>query len=454
MKRSPLVSLACSLAFWPVMLLFSAAVPANHGKLVIPVEGALAAPVVQEQAAPIQQTADYILPSQNHVASLNSGRPLRPGIPCLSSYFDDEFTEDQALDNNCSDAADLPQHLSLQFGRRFDISAMLGKTDGIRFDYRLGNGLTLNSVAGYAVKSDKDPFNPERRVVGLSADTGVIAKAWNLNAYMFERQEDDSNNDMAIGGTLLYLQPEKSLLLFLDYNPEQDAMNAVMVSGAWQLPRATTLSATFDVRNSPVHSREKKYLQHSMAEVKDWAWILPAERIWHYTQDNQHEVTTLGLSLSHAFSQRLKFSGNMAVLDITGPVSSLETPTASASLSEYDYHVKLTGEDFLIPGINGRVDLHHNVSATSRTSSALLKTKYAINRLWNISPQLRTEHRKNTEDDSVHWEASPAVKMEYRWKQLYGFQVEAGGKWTSIANADAEERDSTYFISLGYQINF
>ncbi len=454
MKRSPLVSIACRLALWPVVLLFSVDIQANHGRPIKPVEVALAPPVAQQQAAPIQGLDGHYLSSQGPVVSLDTSRPSRPGIPCLSYYFDVEATEDQPPANHCSDAADLPQRLSLQLGRRFDISAMLGKTDGIRFDYRLGNGLMLNSVAGYAVKSDKDPFNPERRVLGVSADTGVVAQAWNLNAYMFEREEVDRNNDMAIGGTLRYLQPEKSLLLFLDYDPEQDAMNTVMVSGAWQLPRATTLSATFDVRNSPVQSRDKQYLQNSMAAVKDWAWILPTERIKHYTHDNQHEVTTLGLSLSHTFSPRLKFSGDMAVLDIAGQALSPDTETASHQSSEYYYHVKLTGEDLMLPGINGGFDLHHNVSATSRTSSASLKTKYAINRLWNITPQLRTDYRKNAEDDSVHWEASPAVKMEYRWKQLYGFQVEAGGKWTSVANADSEIRDTTYFISLGYQISF
>lgn len=454
MKCSPLVSIAFRLAFWPVTLLFSATVQANHANPVQPVAATLAKPVAHEQVAPIQEPGDHYLSSQAPIVSLDTSRPSRPGIPCLSSYFDNKSTEDQPPDSNCSDAADHTQRLSLQLGRRFDISAMLGKTDGIRFDYRLGNGLTLNSVAGYAVKSEKDPFNPERRVVGLSADTGVIAQAWDLNAYMFDRQEDDRDNDMAIGGTLRYLQPEKSLLLFLDYDPEQDAMNAVMVSGAWQLPRATTLSATFDVRSNPVHSREKKYLQHSMAEIENWAWILPTERIEHYTHDNQREVTTLGLSLSHAFSHRLKFSGDMAVLDIGDQVPSPDTETASYQSSEYYYHVKLTGEDFIIPGINGKLDLHHNVSATSQTSSASLNTKYAINRLWNITPQLRTDYCKNAEDDSVHWEASPAVKMEYRWKQLYGFQVEAGGKWTSVENADSEIRDTSYFVSLGYQINF
>jgi hypothetical protein len=191
-----------------------------------------------------------------------------------------------------------------------------------------------------------------------------------------------------------------------------------------------------------------------MTAVKDWSWTLPIERIRHYTRERQREVRTLGLSLSRELSSRLIFSGDMAVLDIASQATSADAQSVSHSPSEYFYHMKFTGEDFMVPGSDGRLDLRHSVSATSQTSSASLHTKYAINHLWNITPRLRTNYHKNAEDDSVHWVATPAVKMEYRWKQLYAFQIEAGGKWSSIANADAEKQHSSYFVSLGYQIDF
>ena len=376
-------------------------------------------------------------------------------IPCLHTLSSNPLHENNTEDALCSDVIELHQPLSVQFGRRLAIgSGILGKTDGIRVDYRLRSGMTLQGVAGYPVLSSKDEFNTTRRMFGLSADTGTIARDWNLNAYAMGETDNAQLDNRAVGGILRYLRPKRSLLVFMDYDTNRDAMNAITASGAWKLPGKTTLSATIDVNNNAIHKRQKEHLQHSMAATDGWTWVLPDDRIKHYTSQQQREVTTRGLSLSHTFSQRLKLSGDFAMLDIFE--NSLPENTASPSKlpSEYFYHLKLTGKDLFIPGNSNKLDIRHSITESSRTSTASIDTRYAINRLWNVIPRLRTEHSDNYSEKPDKWVATPAVKMEYRWKQAYGFEIEAGGKWSNQALSAASTGRSSYFLNLGYQAKF
>jgi len=410
-------------------------------------------PIVNPEPAPPPAVSDLTSLPKGVAAQDNAGAYTQ--IPCLNTFSSDNPLDDSETDEICTDATGRQQAFSTQFGRRLAVgSGILGETDGIRVDYRLNGDLTLQGVAGFPVVSSKDEFNTARRMFGFGVDTGTFARAWNLNAYLIDEQDNAQLDDRAIGGTLRYQRPKRSLLVSLDYDANQDAMSAITASGAWKLPGRTTLSATFDIHNRAIHKRRKKHLQHSMAATDGWIWFLPDDRIKHYTSTQAREVTTSGLSLSHAFSQRFKLSGDVAMLDISDNSLPGDAPPPEALPNEYFYHLRLTGKDLLIYGNSNKLDIRHRVTGSSRISTASINTRYAINRLWNVSSRLNTEHRNHTTDNSAEWAASPAVKMEYKWKKAYGFQVEAGGKWSNQAVSAANTDRFTYFLKLGYKANF
>ena len=287
---------------------------------------------------------------------------------------------------------------------------------------------------------------------GINAISGKFARAWNLNSYLIEQQDNGQLTSRSVGGALRYLQPKRSLLIFLDYDVYQDSLGAFMTSGAWKLPYRTTLSATLDIRNSPIRKQQQKYLQQTMTSNDGWYWILPDKRIKHFTKNRSNEVATLALGLSHSFSHRLKLSGDVAMMDVS--TSRTSGGSAAASLSEYFYHLKLSGTDMMFAGDKNVLDLRHRVSDTLKISSASLKSKYAINRFWHISPRLSADYRDNTPENSVQWVTSPSLQMEYRWRKEYGLKIQAGGEWSAKEDTDGFETRSSYFMSLGYKANF
>jgi hypothetical protein len=371
------------------------------------------------------------------------------------SSFVDEVPADAGLsDDACDSPTNQQDRFSVRFGERVGPdSGILGEFDGIRVDYRLLGDLKLNGIAGYPVLSAQDKFNASRQVFGVSAATGKFARSWDLNSYLLERQDNGEVTSREVGGALRYLRAKRSLLLFLNYDAAKHSLGGFMASGALKLPHRTTVSATFDLRNSPLHKRQQRYLQQSMAATEGWTWDLPTERITHLTKDLSEEVTTVSVGMTHAFSDRLKLTGSFARLN-TSSIASAYNPSATAVPSEYFYRLKLSGKNLMFPGDNNLLDLSHHVAEATRTSSASLDTRYVINRRWNVSPRLRTDYRDNPLERSVKWVTSPSVRMEYHWRDLYGFKIEAGGEWMTEQMSHADKNQTSYYLNLGYKARF
>lgn len=354
---------------------------------------------------------------------------------------------------SCVNQSDAQQRFSVQFGRRIGSDGeILGEFDGVRVDYRLSDKLKLNGIAGYPVLTSEDTFNFDRQVFGISVATNQLDRAWDLNGYLVEQQENGRTNGKSMGGVIRYLQPGRSLLAYLDYDITENSLATLMASGAWRLPFKTTISATLDRRNRPIPGHQQKFLRESMTVTEGWSWMLPADRLANYTADECSEVSTLGLGLSHELSQRVNLSGDVAVLETTDDAGTASVTTAT--LSEYSYHFSLIGKDLLLLGDRNKLDLRYNVTEAVRSYTAAFDTRYAINRFWNIMPKLRADYHRPVLGSSPRWIASPTVKMEYRQTKQSSFKLEAGGEWASRMKAIADDSRSSYFASLGYQAKF
>lgn len=66
-------------------------------------------------------------------------------------------------------------------------------------------------------------------------------------------------------------------------------------------------------------------------------------------------------------------------------------------------------------------------------------------------------------DDVDEWIASPSLRVIYRWRRRYRLELEAGGLWSTEDVAlptnpgllmDDTEETSSYFLNLGYMVDF
>jgi len=451
MKRSPVILLVCVLVLGPATLLFPAgavAIPDNQNPSGLATPSHLAPrtgnPALTQE---LESGPDGVRARQDQLSP--------PSHTCRHDAASAAPLDTITSGNSCADASDTQQRFSVQLGRRIGNRAdILGELDGVRMDYRLGEGLSLNGIAGYSVLAAEDVFNPARQVFGISAATDQVARTWDMNSYLIEQQENGQVTGRTMGGAVRYLQPRRSMLVYLDYDIADNSLGTLMTSGAWKLPFKTTISATLDHHNHTIPGRQQKYLQQSMTAMDGWDWLLPTDRVAYYTGNGSGDVSVLAVGLSHALSKRIKLTGDVVVLDATNGLDADAITTTAAQSSEYFYHLKLTGKDLMMPGDRNKLDLRHSVTDAGRTSTATLDTRYVINRFWNLISRLRADYHSPEPEKRSRWVAAPSLKMEYRLKKQFGFQIEAGGELSNGESAASADSRSSYFVSLGYQAKF
>lgn len=443
LKRSHASQLACTLLIVTAATLCSSTLHAHAGKAAAALSPAAAVPDLDAAAASAGTEAGT---RQTRQDSIGFGTAV-----CQQEITGADYEYMLPAKVTCMDSNDNRQPFSIQLGQRIGArNGILGELDGVRMDLRVGDALRLNGIAGYPVLTAEDVFNPERQLFGISATSTELADAWELNGYLFEQQSNGLVTDRSMGGAMRYLRSGKSLLVYLDYDPATGAPGALLASGAMQLPFRTTLSATLDRQRRPIPALQRKYISQSMRAMDGWDWILPDDRLALHTAGGDATVDVLALDLSYALTKRIKLRGDMVRLDVTG----LEDSATRRDISEYYYHLKITGQDLLLPGDRSKLDLRHAVTDTGRSYTATFDIRYAVMRCWNVISQLRADYQVPLADASAWWEASPTVKMEYRPGKQYGFHIEAGGNVAKAEHFAAAAVRTSYFVNVGYQVDF
>ncbi|MGD2112706.1 MAG: hypothetical protein PVI50_04910 [Gammaproteobacteria bacterium] len=447
MKRSPVTLLVCVLLLGTGAAMYppdSRASTGNHGSSYR----------AGNPSAGLRSGARTV--SQEHKTA-TAGMPVPPADitfrdpACQHEIAGEAYMDTLPAGRSCSNTPDTQQRFAIRLGRRIGTSNdILGEFDGVRVDYRPRDGLTLNGIAGYPVFTAEDVFNSERQLFGISAATNSVANTWDLNGYLVEQQSNGQVVDRSMGGAIRYLQPGRSMLVYLDYDPVADSVGTLLASGALSLPWQTTLSATVDFQKRPLPGLQQKFLARSMTAMDGWDWILPNDRLAVRTAGDSNEVGLLAVDLSHALSQRIRLRGNVVLLD----VMNARDAAATAGSSEYYYQLKITGSDLMAAGDRSKLDLRRAVTESGRSYTATFDTRHVIKRFWNFISQLRADYHKPAQEGRASWVASPKVKMEYRPNRQYGFHIEAGGNVTYGASAGANASRPSYFVSLGYQARF
>jgi len=447
MKRIPGIQLAYLMVIGTGALMSPAGTWANMGHQGASFETTLPAVSLRAGSASVatesEAAADVIPAKQGGIAFRNAA--------CQQDIAGGESADNLPAGRACDSTTDSRQSFSIQLGRQLGSRQdILGEFDGVRVNYRLGDALILNGIAGYPVLGAGDAFNTDRQRFGISATTDQLDRTWDFNSYLVEQQENGRVVGRSMGGAIRYLKPGRSMLAYLDYDPVSSSVGTLMASGAVKLPFRTTVSATYDLQSRPIPGLQEKYLTQSMTVMDGWDWVLPDDRVAYHTSGGSSEVELLAVDLSYALSQRIKLRGDLVRLDITSEAIAA-TRTES---SEYFYHLNLTGKDLIIPGDRNKLDLRRSVTEAGRTYTASLDNKYTIKQSWNLISRLRADYHSPVDDSSPRWAATPTVKMEYRPNKQFGFHIEAGGNVSNDENSAADDSRASYFVSLGYQVKF
>ena len=375
------------------------------------------------------------------------------------SYMKDFLGDGPGNENSISslyfDASGKRLGASMRLGRQSrNTGGVLGRFDGLLLGYKLVDWMTVNAVGGFPVFSTRDGFHTDRYLYGLSADLGSFANAWDFNLFAIEQRVESVVDRRAVGGEARYFDPIRSLLTFVDYDILYGSLNTVIFLGTWTLPDRTTINATLDYRNSPILTTTNALQGQSAGSIDDLLDTLTEEEIQELAKDRTGHSTTATLGASHPLSEKIQLSGDVTVSELSGTEASGGVEAIPDTGKEYFYNLQLIGSNLFKTGDTSILGTRFSDTSTAKIYTVSLDSRYPVIRAWRVNPRLRVDYRENDNDDSNQWTALPSLRMDYRWRKRYRFEVEGGKEWTTRDFTDRSEDSSSYYLSMGYRADF
>ncbi len=353
------------------------------------------------------------------------------------------------------DARNKRSNFSTRIGRqRLNSGGVLGRFDGLFAGYKINDWTQLNFVAGLPVEySSMETINTDKRFYGINADFGTFADSWDINSYFIDQTVNGISDRRAIGGEVRYFTQEASLFSLLDYDILYNEVNTLLFSGNWTLANKNVINVALDHRKSPTLSTENALQGQSEQSITELLQRLSEKEIQALAKDRTAESRTYSLGLSRPLNEKLQINGDISF-------STFSSTPASGGIEAYegskssDYSLQLVGNSFIKNGDMAIVGLRYSDSDYSNTTTLNINTRYPVNQSWRVNPKFKVSLRKNNRSQSDRWTTAPSLRLDYRLYKNVRFEFEGGWEWIKENLQNDTIKDSSYFLNIGYRIDF
>jgi hypothetical protein len=401
-------------------------------------------------------------------SSLNSdfdftSRSLSEKLDVRTSFvggYENDFRAEGENDLRISSAyIDLAAHqpeLSLRFGRQSrSTGGVLGRFDGGLFRWQISEQVATNLVGGFPVYSTRETsIDTDRPLYGISFDLGTFADRWDVNLFYINQDVDRMVDRRAIGGEVRYFEPGRSFFSLIDYDIRYKKLNTALFNGNLRLPHEISLTLSADYRLSPILTTSNALQGQSVSSIEALRSIYTEAEIEQLAKDRTAGSQTYTISLTRPLNQRLQISGDLSISRFGSTPASGGVEAMPASDTLYYASVQLVASDFLRPGDISSAGLRFTDSGTARTYGINLNSRLLLNQQLRLNPRLLVDYRHNTNHDGHRWRVRPAVRLEYRWKKRYHFELEGGTEWANEQLDGQSYRNRDDFFTLGYRVDF
>lgn len=374
--------------------------------------------------------------------------------------YENDFRAEGENDLRVSSAyIDLAVHqpeLSLRFGRQSrSTGGVLGRFDGGLFRWQISEQVATSLVGGFPVYSTRETsIDTDRPLYGISFDLGTFADHWDVNLFYLNQNVDRLVDRRAIGGEVRYFAPGRSFFSLIDYDIRYDKLNTALLNGNLRLPHEITLTLSADYRLSPILTTSNALQGQQVSSIDALRSVYTDAEIEQLAKDRTASSQTYTFSLARPLSQRLQISGDLSISRFGSTPASGGVEAMPATDTLYYASVQLIASDFLRRGDISTAGLRYTDSGSARTYGINLNSRLLLSQQLRVNPKLLVDYRQNTDRDGHRWRVRPAVRLEYRWKKRYHFELEGGTEWANEQVDGQSYRNRDDFFTLGYRVDF
>jgi hypothetical protein len=346
--------------------------------------------------------------------------------------------------------------LSARLGRQTRSSGgVLGRFDGALLGYRITPSVVGNVVLGFPVARTSDTsVDADKYFYGLSFDLGTYWDHWDFQTYIIEQKAKDLTDRRAVGGEVRYFDARRSFFSLADYDIFFNKLNTILGVGTWTFDSGTTINANLDYRNSPILALTNAIQGQGVEALEELRNLFTDDELKQLALDRTAKSTTATLGATHPLSSRFQISGDVTVTKFSSTPASGGVPANPGTGYDFLYNLQFTGTSLLKTGDLGIVGVRYADLDNSDLFTLSLNTRYPVTPEFRINPRFDVIHRRNKNDSGKRTTLRPFLRLEYQWKRSIRFESEIGGDWIEDDGPFGRETTRTYFISLGYRVDF
>ena len=375
----------------------------------------------------------------------------------------DDGENDTTLSDAYIDVEHLDSRTSAKFGRqRLRSSGILNRFDGLVLGYELTPDINIRASAGLPVERSRDTFLHEhKQFAGISGDFSSIFENWDASLFFVEQRVDGLVDRRALGGEVRYYDPQKSLFSLVDYDIFHKELGIFMLQTNWRLENKTSLYLNLDYRTSPILMTSNALSGQSdpdtflpIESIEDLQDFYSDDEIYDLALDRTAKSSSISFGVTHPFSDTLQLSGDFTASKTGETPASGGVLATEATDTEFFYSFQVIKNDLLKQGDIGVFTLRYSDSDTSDTYRVGVSSRYPITNAWRVNPRLDVSYRENKENDGTRFTVSPFLRMDYRLRKDFTFELEGGLNWFEEDDGTEVTNFTDFFIYAGYRWDF
>lgn len=378
---------------------------------------------------------------------------------------DDEGPGNQGLISYAYlDVNDERWNWSARLGRQTQYdSGVLGRFDGAHVSYRYRPDLAFNVTAGYPVDSPRYATSTRRQFYGASANLSNWRDVWNFSVFGQQQTVDGILDRQAVGAEAQFQVSSFNIVSLVDFDTSYSVLNSALVNGNWRATDRLTLSGLIDFGARPYLTTRNALIGQPERTIEALGLRFSEGQLRTLARNRTAQALTYSIGGDYTLSERFELHLDATIIDAdetvqSGGVIGLPDLGAQSYLT-----ASLLATSFFRDRDFTQLTLRQDTNDVYESIGITFDTRVPLSDGLRINPRLSVAVRDNLGDGSEQVIATPALRMLYRWRRNYLFELEVGGRWSSrdlpmtVIDPflpDGTEDISSYFLNLGYRAEF
>ena len=395
---------------------------------------------------------------------MNGNYKMRTNISALHIYdFVDGETDQTRVNDMYFDMISPEQVIDTRIGRQKGRSSgVIGRFDGVDLGYRFNPSHQIKLISGYPVdfSGSTVAHTTDKYFISLGYSWSGFLPNWEANIFTLQQVADGITDRQEVGGEVRYRTPEESFFSTLDYSTAFGEINYLMMVYNRRLADQTSIDVIADYRKSPFLTTSSSLQgQTGVSTLGDLVITLSESELEQLAMDRTGVYKSITTLYTRSLRENLDFNADFSISNLSGT----DATTAAGVITQVDaqagtgnelsYGAGLVRSNLLTTNdiniLNMRFSQLFNSNALSITGSA----KYRVHTDWRLGPKLFWGKREYDDGRSTD-KLAPSFRLEYRQNKNWQFESEITFENETTTSTTGTDKESNYFIHLGYYYIF